>query len=98
MDKGLIVLSYGIDRLTQFVEEVDFLNSLGGYLKDTGTVLELHRASQMIIYPDESILDKQNEWTSRFLKQKLSNGSNHSDKLDKYLVQEVVCLLMHVII
>ncbi|KAM7270090.1 hypothetical protein ACFE04_029304 [Oxalis oulophora] len=69
------------DSLSRFAEENGFFSSLEGYLKDVGAVLELYRASQLIIYPDESILDKQNSWTSNFLKQELSNGSIHAKKI-----------------
>ncbi|KAM7250445.1 hypothetical protein ACFE04_022328 [Oxalis oulophora] len=69
------------DSLSRFAEENGFFSSLEGYLKDVGAVLELYRASQLIIYPDESILDNQNSWTSNFLRQELSNGSIHAKKI-----------------
>ncbi|KAM7250597.1 hypothetical protein ACFE04_022480 [Oxalis oulophora] len=62
------------DSLSQFSEEDGFVSSLEGYLKDIGSVLELYRASQLTIYPDETVLMKQNSWTSNFLRQELSNG------------------------
>ncbi|OAY26442.1 ent-kaurene synthase, chloroplastic isoform X1 [Manihot esculenta] len=75
------------DMLTQFTEE-RFLNSLGGYLKDTSSALELCKASQ-IIYPDEPLLEKQNSWTSDFLKQELSSGSIYANRLGKHITAEV---------
>ena len=59
-------------------------------MKDIEAALELYRASQIIVHPEESILEKQNHWTSHFLKQELSNGSIMEDKLYKYIGQEVV--------
>ncbi|KAJ0042978.1 hypothetical protein Pint_18083 [Pistacia integerrima] len=71
------------DPLTKFAEEDQFFNSLGGCLKDISAVLELYKASQMIIYPDELLLEKQNLWSRQFLEQELSRGSIHSDRLGK---------------
>ncbi|XP_015583550.2 ent-kaurene synthase, chloroplastic isoform X1 [Ricinus communis] len=65
------------DVFTQFTED-HFFDSLGGYLKDTRTVLELYRASQ-ILYPDEPLLEKQNSWTNHFLEKCLSSGSSYAD-------------------
>ncbi|OMP00169.1 hypothetical protein CCACVL1_03450 [Corchorus capsularis] len=76
------------EPLTGFAEE-HFFSSLGGYLKDSDAVLELFRASEMIIYPDELVLEKQNSWTSHFLKQELSSSSKSADKINKYAVQKV---------
>ncbi|GAU35840.1 hypothetical protein TSUD_56490, partial [Trifolium subterraneum] len=46
------------DPFYQYSED-KFGNSLKGYLKDVGAVLELYKASQVIIHPDESVLVKQ---------------------------------------
>ncbi|XWS16726.1 hypothetical protein CRYUN_Cryun33cG0002500 [Craigia yunnanensis] len=70
-------------------DEEHFFNWLGGYLKDLGAALELFRASQMIIHPDEQVLKKQNSWTSHFLKQELSNSSVCAYKHKKYIIQKV---------
>ena len=59
-------------------------------MHDIGTVLELFRASEIITHPDEFVLEKQNFWTSHFLIRELSNGSIHTDGLNKYVGQEVV--------
>ena len=77
-----------VDPFT-WLSEDHFSSSLGGYMKDIGSVLELFRASQIIIHPDEFVLEKQNFWTSQFLIQELSNGSIHADRLNKYISQEV---------
>ncbi|XP_022147909.1 ent-kaur-16-ene synthase, chloroplastic isoform X2 [Momordica charantia] len=77
------------DQLTQFSEDL-FSNCLGGYLKDFGSSLELFKASQIIIYPDESILENINSWTNSFLSHGLSSGSVHSDRPDRLLKQEAI--------
>lgn len=61
-----------------------------GYLKDVGAVLELYKASQVIIHPDESILVRQNAWTRHLLKQESSPYRLYADKLGSYVDQEVV--------
>ncbi|XP_038888073.1 ent-kaur-16-ene synthase, chloroplastic isoform X2 [Benincasa hispida] len=77
------------DKLTQF-SEVLFPNCLGGHLKDFGASMELFKASQIIIYPDESILENVNSWTSRFLNHGLSGGLVRSDRTDRLVKQEAV--------
>lgn len=62
---------------------------LDGHLKDTYEVLELYRASQTIIYPYESDLEKQKSWSKRFLEQKLYTGSVHLDKYAQMIFKEV---------
>ncbi|KAK9266673.1 hypothetical protein L1049_005509 [Liquidambar formosana] len=77
------------DPLNQFAERDHYFDSFGGHLKDMGAVLELFKASQIIIYPDESALEKTNSWSSQFLKQELSSGSIHADRIKKYIGHEV---------
>ncbi|KAM7526916.1 hypothetical protein LguiA_016818 [Lonicera macranthoides] len=77
------------DPLTQITKEESYFNSVGGHLKGISDALELYRASQLIISPDESALRKQNLQSSHFLKQTLSDGSVWSDKLSKYISQEM---------
>ena len=67
-----------------------FKSSLQGNLKDIGAVLELYKASQMMIYPEELVLEKQKLWTSQFLKQEVSKGSFHSNRVGKYVSRQVV--------
>ncbi|KAF6136642.1 hypothetical protein GIB67_016098 [Kingdonia uniflora] len=83
---GYDVLS---DALNRYSEEELFLDTLGGYQNDMSTVLELYRASQITIFPDETILDKIHSWTSRFLRRELSSGSMKSDLFNKRITQEV---------
>ncbi|XP_031283334.1 ent-kaur-16-ene synthase, chloroplastic-like isoform X2 [Pistacia vera] len=77
------------DPLTKFAEEDQSFNSLGGYSKDTSAVLELYKASQITIDPDEFLLEKQNLWTRRFLEQELSSGSFYSDRHGKQVSKQV---------
>lgn len=83
-------LKFDVDTLTQIAKEKYYLNSLGEHLKDTSDTLELYKASQVIIHPNESALCKQNSWSSHFLKQKLSDNSVHSHRYAQYLFQEVI--------
>ncbi|KAJ7982092.1 Ent-kaurene synthase [Quillaja saponaria] len=54
------------DPLSLYSED-KFFDSLGGYVKDVCAALEIYRASQIIIHPDESALEKQKSWTRRLL-------------------------------
>ncbi|XP_017639059.1 ent-kaurene synthase, chloroplastic isoform X1 [Gossypium arboreum] len=76
------------EALAGFAEE-HFFNSLGGYLKDLDAVIELFRASQMIIHPNEQLLEKHISWTSHFLKQELSNTSKCAYKHKQNIMQKV---------
>lgn len=86
--KSIIEFFCLVDPLSQFSED-RFFNSLGGYLKDTGAALELFRASEVIIHPDESVLEKQHYWTSHFLKQELSNNLTQAYRLNKHIDQVI---------
>ncbi|KAM7502391.1 hypothetical protein LguiB_001295 [Lonicera macranthoides] len=78
------------DPLTQIAKEESYFSSFGGgHLKGISDALELYRASQLIISPDESALRKQNLQSSHFLKQTLADGSVCSDTLSRYVGQEV---------
>lgn len=88
--KGLIFLSCSVDPFTQLSEKDHFSGTLQGCLKDIGAVLELFRASEIIIHREESVLEKQNLWTRNFLRQELSNGSIYTGGLNNYLGKEVV--------
>jgi len=80
------------DPFYQYSED-KFANSLKGYLKDVSAVLELYKASQVIIHPDESILVKQSSWTRHFLEQDSSPYQLYVDKLRIYVDNEVVYCL-----
>ncbi|XP_063949616.1 ent-kaurene synthase TSP4, chloroplastic isoform X2 [Daucus carota subsp. sativus] len=87
----LRVNGYDVDseKLTQVAQEDYYCNSHGGHLNDTYEALELYRASQNIIYPNETALEKQNSWSKNFLQRKLNNRSVHSDKYTSAMFQEV---------
>ncbi|CAJ1958205.1 unnamed protein product [Sphenostylis stenocarpa] len=76
------------DPFYQYSED-KFADSLKGYLKDVGAVIELYRASQAIIHPDESILVRQSLWTKQLLKQESSPYRLYADKLQSYVDLEV---------
>ncbi|RDY07072.1 hypothetical protein CR513_08859, partial [Mucuna pruriens] len=76
------------DPFYQYSED-KFADSLKGYLKDVGAVLELYKASQVIIHSDESILVRQGSWTKHFLKQESSSYKVYADKLHSYVELEV---------
>ncbi|XP_073100902.1 ent-kaur-16-ene synthase, chloroplastic-like [Elaeis guineensis] len=65
------------DALTRFGDASPFFNSIQGHLKDMKTVLELYRASQTKILPNELVLDKLGSWSSNFLREELSTNSEH---------------------
>ncbi|XP_019455520.1 PREDICTED: ent-kaur-16-ene synthase, chloroplastic isoform X2 [Lupinus angustifolius] len=76
------------DPLHQYSEE-KFTNSLKGYLKDIGAILELYKASQIIIHPEESVLVRLHSWTRHLLKQESSRQQMYADKLRFYVDHEV---------
>ncbi|XP_058072226.1 ent-kaurene synthase, chloroplastic [Magnolia sinica] len=78
------------DALIQFSEEDEFSNSIGGHVKNTGTVLELYKASQIMTFPNELVLEKLHSWSSQFLKQELSKGVMHIDGFHKDISTEEV--------
>ncbi|THG11713.1 hypothetical protein TEA_021698 [Camellia sinensis var. sinensis] len=77
-----------MDPLTQITKGKHESSFLSGHQKEIGDALELCRASQIIIFPDESTLEKQHSWSSHFLKEKLYNCTIHADRLDKFVSQE----------
>nr|QWD59165.1 diterpene synthase class I [Aconitum carmichaelii] len=75
------------DALGQFSEE-DFSKTLGGYVKDTGVVLELYRASHFA-FPDEIFLEEQKMCQGQYLKRELSKSSIHADRPYECIRKEV---------
>ena len=88
-EKFISLLSY-VDPFNQYSED-KFSKSLKGYLKDAGAVLELYKASQIMLHPGEEVLVKQNAWTRHFLTQELSPHLVHVDRLFSQVEQEVFC-------
>ncbi|KAL5568757.1 hypothetical protein UlMin_025332 [Ulmus minor] len=72
------------DPLTQIKEDYIF-NYPGVHTKDIGAVLELYRASEVTIHPNESVLEKQNFRIRHLLGQELSKA----DKRNRYIGQEI---------
>lgn len=62
------------DELYHVVEASGLHNSLGGYLNDTRTLLELHKASTVSISEDESILDSIGSRSRTLLREQLESG------------------------
>ncbi|KAF5197435.1 hypothetical protein FRX31_012978 [Thalictrum thalictroides] len=75
----------GVDALADFNEEKHFFESSAGdqNVKYIYSVLELYKASEIMTYPDDLVLETLNSWTSRFLKQGLENGAIPDQKFKK---------------
>ncbi|KAI3962949.1 hypothetical protein MKW92_042996 [Papaver armeniacum] len=84
-----ILRMHGYDVSSDALAGEPFFNTPGGYSKDLQCALELYRASQIMISPDEPILERQNMCSSNFLKQCLSKCSIHTDVFDKVMIKEV---------
>ncbi|KAI3908053.1 hypothetical protein MKW98_003698 [Papaver atlanticum] len=84
-----ILRMHGYDISSDALVGEPFFDTPGGYNKDLQCALELYRASQIMIRPDESILERQNMRSSNFLKQCLSKRSIHTDVFNKVMIQEV---------
>nr|WQY96425.1 ent-kaurene synthase [Stellera chamaejasme] len=80
--------SVSTDRLPRFSEE-NSIRSPGGCLKDMIAALELFKSSEVMLHPEETILEEQNRITRRFLQKKLSNGSRCLDGFQAYFQQKV---------
>ncbi|PON60064.1 Ent-kaur-16-ene synthase [Parasponia andersonii] len=76
------------DPLTQFSEDHIF-HYIGEHMKDIGAILEIFRASEISIQPDELLLEKQNFSTSHFLRQQLLGISTKTNIFNKNISQEV---------
>ena len=58
-------------------------------MTDINTTLELYRASELIIYPDERDLEKQNKRLKLLLEQELASGLMQSCQLGRRIDAEV---------
>ncbi|XP_038976928.1 ent-kaur-16-ene synthase, chloroplastic-like [Phoenix dactylifera] len=65
------------DALSQFGDASFFFSSIQGHLKDMKTVLELYKASQIKILPNEQVLDELGSLSSNILREALSPNSEH---------------------
>lgn len=73
------------DALVDFVDQEHFFGTVSPQFTNVGTIVQLYRASQVAIFPDEPILDKINAWTSTFLKHQYSANQDiiYDEKLHK---------------
>ncbi|KAJ6792690.1 ent-kaur-16-ene synthase, chloroplastic isoform X1 [Iris pallida] len=67
------------DALVSFDEVDHFNNSLQGHLRDTTTVIELFKASQIKISANDTTLQKVNSWSSSYLKELSTGLIQHPD-------------------
>ncbi|XP_050234623.2 ent-kaur-16-ene synthase, chloroplastic-like [Mercurialis annua] len=74
------------DVLAHVSEEEHFFNTASPQFKSTKTILELFKASKLMIYKNELVLEKLEVWTYSFLKQQLLTDSIKDSKL-----REEVC-------
>nr|A0A5P8DI06.2 RecName: Full=Ent-atiserene synthase KSL1, chloroplastic; Flags: Precursor [Isodon japonicus] len=64
-----------------------FSSSSPGHMRDVNTTLELYRASELMLYPHEIELEKQNSRLRSLLEQELSGGSIQSSQLNAEVKQ-----------
>nr|AZB50370.1 terpene synthase 2 [Nepeta racemosa] len=82
------------DSLTKILEEC-FSSSFRGNMTDINTTLDLYRASELMLYPDEKDLEKHNLRLKLLLKQKLSTVLIQSFQLGRNINEEVKQTLEH---
>ncbi|XP_071918528.1 class I diterpene synthase 2, chloroplastic isoform X2 [Coffea arabica] len=71
------------DELVNFVDEELFFSTVSPMFTNVTTILELYKASQLIIYPNEEPLERIQAWTTTYLKDQLLNQSINDKKLHK---------------
>ena len=76
-----------------FVDEELFFSTVSPMFTNVTTILELYKASQLIIYPNEEPLERIQAWTTTYLKDQLLNQSINDKKLHK----EVMKLLFNIL-
>nr|AHJ59325.1 kaurene synthase 2 [Salvia miltiorrhiza f. alba] len=76
------------DPVTKILQEC-FSSSFRGNMTDINTTLELYRASELVLYPDERDLEKQNLRLKLLLEQELSSGLIQSCQLGRSINVEV---------
>lgn len=70
------------DLLMQFEEANSFHDSMQGYLRDIRPVIEIYRASQTRLSPNEDVLNNINSWSRVLLKEEISTEPNSHEVLD----------------
>ncbi|CAN0856426.1 Ent-kaur-16-ene synthase, chloroplastic [Linum grandiflorum] len=80
----------------RFTEDRFWNDTMEGYLKDEGAVLELYKASNVIL-PEEGILQHQQSWTKQFLLDLLKDHQEDSSAhhLNKSLLTQIDNVLTH---
>ncbi|KAL4200955.1 hypothetical protein AMTRI_Chr02g213720 [Amborella trichopoda] len=77
------------DAFGHFNEENLFPSHEEGNHTIMNTVLEMHRASQIMILPNEPVLEKLHSWSSHFLKQQLIKMEKEPAVVDQDITREV---------
>lgn len=77
------------EALSRFSED-KFCNTLQGYLRDVDSVLELHKASQIVLHStNDSVLHELYSWTRLFLDKYWSSSSTTDHKRFNYIDHEL---------
>nr|XP_027080601.1 cis-abienol synthase, chloroplastic-like isoform X3 [Coffea arabica] len=71
------------DELVTFVDQELFFSTVRPMFTNVTTILELYKASQLIIYPNEEPLERIQAWTTTYLKDQLLNQYIIDKKLHK---------------
>ncbi|KAG8386548.1 hypothetical protein BUALT_Bualt03G0159800 [Buddleja alternifolia] len=77
------------DWIAKILQEVCLPSSFLEKMIDIHTALDLYRASEFVLCPDESDLEKQSARLKHLLEQQLSGGLMHSSQLGRNISQEV---------
>ncbi|KAK2987195.1 hypothetical protein RJ640_026475 [Escallonia rubra] len=78
------------DDLAELEEQDKFFKSVSPVFRDTSTVLELYRASQMTVLEKEPNLEKLHGWTSSLLKHQLLNHTIKDQRLHNEILTTVI--------
>ncbi|CAN6276891.1 unnamed protein product [Urochloa humidicola] len=81
------------DDLYHVAEASGFHTPLEGYLNDTRSLLELHKASKVSISQDESILDNIGSWSGCLLKEQLRSSGLQRTPLFREVEHALECPL-----
>ncbi|OEL36665.1 Acyclic sesquiterpene synthase [Dichanthelium oligosanthes] len=79
------------DELYHVAEASGIHTSLEGFLNDTRSLLELHKASKVSISEDESILDTIGSWSGCLLKEHLRSGALQRTPLCREVEHALEC-------
>lgn len=89
MDNATCAMAFRLLRFNGYDVSSDHIKQITEEELDINTALEVYRASEAILYPNDSALEKQNSLCAQFLKQKLHSDLANEGKLDKYIKKEV---------